>query len=70
MHGYDNWVSVFSIRSHQTLNWFTEVKCLSPMGEEMILSLRVPIFAMLPLQTSRTFLEYKEIQSPLHTSPP
>lgn len=70
MHGYVNLVSVFSIRSHQTLNWFTEVKCLSHMGEEMILSLRVPIFAMLPLQTSRTFLEYKEIQSPLHTSPP
>lgn len=62
-------VCVQFFRSHQSLNWVTEVKCLSHM-EEVIPSLRVPIFATLPLRTSHTFLDYKETACPLPTSLP
>lgn len=59
----------FSTRSHQNLIWVTEVKYLNHTVEEVIPSLRVPIFAMQPLQTTHTFREYRAIQSHRLTSP-
>lgn len=67
---YDVSCWVRTIRYLQILNWVTVVKCLSPMGVEVIPSLRPPTFAMLPLRTSHTFPEYRGIQSHPHTSLP
>lgn len=59
----------FTTRYNQNRIWVTEVRFLSHMVEEVTPSLRLPIFALQQLQTSHTFLEFKETQSHLHTSP-